>query len=111
MGLTKSLLWFIFSLLGLAGFGVIVVEILKKWNLISRSLSPIWVTAPILVLFIAKLAAHSPYLRTRLNLSPNYVNRSQTVINIILVILGILALISLPFLWYGVIEELAAQNR
>jgi hypothetical protein len=28
-----------------------------------------------------------------------------------LVILGILALISLPFLWYGVIEELAAQNR
>jgi hypothetical protein len=33
------------------------------------------------------------------------------LINIILIVLGILALISLPVLWFGVIEELAGQSR
>lgn len=111
MGRIKSILWLLFCLSGLLGFGVIVAEVLKKWHFISKRLNILWVIAPILVLFIVKQATQSTYLRTRLNLSPNYVNRSQTAINIILIILGILALISLPFLWYGVIEELATQNH
>ena len=111
MGKIKSILWFIFCLLGLFGFGVIVSEVLKKWHFINQSLNILWVIAPILILFIAKQALHSAYLIARLNLSPQFVHRSTTTFNIILVILGILALISLPFLWFGVIEELATQNR
>jgi hypothetical protein len=39
------------------------------------------------------------------------VKRITILINFILVILGLLALISLPILWFGVIEELAGQSR
>ncbi len=110
MGRIKSILWLLFCLSGLLGFGIIVGEVLKKWHFISQSLNIVWVIAPILILFIAKQAFQSTYLRTRLNLSPQFVQRSTTIINIIWVILGLMALISLPFLWYGVIEELATQK-
>ena len=111
MGALKSILWFIFCLLGLSGFGVIVAEVLKKWHFISEGFSIAWVIAPILTLFIVQQAIQSSYVRRNFNLSPLIVSRSRTIINIILVILGILALISLPFLWYGVIEELASPGR
>ena len=111
MDTLKSILWYIFCLLGLCGFGVIVAEVLKKWHFIREDLNVVWVIAPILILFIVKQATQSSYARHHLNLSPRVVDRSSTVINILLVILAIFALISLPFLWYGVIEELAAQRR
>ena len=111
MGSIKSIFWFIFCLLGVSGFGVIVAEVLKKWHFINEDLSIAWVIAPILTLFIVQQAVQSSYVRHYFNLSPHIVSRSRTIINIILVILGIFALISLPFLWYGVVEELASQNR
>ncbi|MDJ0986227.1 MAG: hypothetical protein QNJ26_11850 [Desulfobacterales bacterium] len=111
MGRLKSISWFIFCLLGLSGFGVIVAEVLKKWHFISEDLSVVWVVAPILILYIVQQATQSSYVRRYFNLSSHFVSRSRTIINIILVILGVFALISLPFLWYGVIEELASQKH
>ena len=111
MGRIKSIFWFIFCLFGLFGFGIIVAEVLKKWHFISQSLNVMWIIAPVLILFTSKQAFQSSYLRTRLNLSPHFVHLSTTIFNIILDVMGLLALIGLPFLWYGVIEELASQNR
>jgi hypothetical protein len=107
----KSLLVFIFYLAGLFGFGVIATEVLKKWQYISQSTSPLWIIAPIWALFIIKQATQSPAWREKLHLSPQVIQRSTTIINAILILLGLIALISLPFLWYGVIEELATQKR
>lgn len=108
--MTKSILRFIFCLIGLLGFSIIIAEILKKWQLISKNISPVWVIMPILILFVVKEITNSPYIRNNSKLSPNIVNTSALIINIILIIISILALISIPFLWYGAIEEMAAQG-
>ncbi len=111
MGTTKSLLLYFICLLGLSGFGIIVIEILKKWQLVNSNLSPVWTIAPILILFSIKQATTSHYWIDKLHLSPIVVKRITILINFILISLGLLALISLPILWFGVIEELAGQSR
>jgi hypothetical protein len=63
IGMTKPLLRFISCLIGLSGFGVIVAEVLKKWQLISKNLSPAWVIVPILILFVAKEVTNSPNIK------------------------------------------------
>jgi hypothetical protein len=98
-------------LLGLCGFGIIVFEIMKKWQFIDSSLSPVWIVAPILILFSIRQASTSSYWIKKLHLAPVVVKHITLAINLILIILGLLALISVPFLWFGVIEELAQQNR
>jgi hypothetical protein len=108
--MTKPLLRFISCLIGLSGFGVIVAEVLKKWQLISKNLSPVWVIVPILILFVAKEVTNSPHIRNKSKLSPNILNPTAVIINIILTIFSILALISIPFLWFGAIEETARNS-
>ena len=111
MGTTKSLLLYLIYLLGLCGFGIIVFEILKKWQFIHAGISSVWIIAPILILFSVKQATTSHYWTHRLKLSPIAVKRIRILINCIFIILGVSAIISLPFLWYGVIMELATQKR
>jgi hypothetical protein len=105
--MTEPLLRFISYLIGLSGFGIIVAEVLKKWQLISENLSLLWVIVPILILFVVKEVTNSAYIRNNLKLSPKILNASAKMINIILIILSILVIISIPFLWFGVIEETA----
>jgi hypothetical protein len=111
VGMLKSIFLFIFYLLGLFGFGVIVAEVLKKWHIISQSASSLCIIVPIWTLYIIKQATRSSTWKDKLHLSPRTIHRLNTIINVILIILGLMALISLPFLWYGIIEELAAQKR
>ena len=108
--MTELILRFISYLIGLLGlsfFGFMVAEILKKWQLIDKSLSSVWVIVPILILFVGKKVTDSPYIRNNSKLSPNILNASAVIINIILIILGILAIISIPFLWFGFLVETA----
>ena len=98
------------GLLGLSFFGFMVAEILKKWQLIDKSLSSVWVIVPILIIYIVKKVTASPYIRNNSILSPNVLHALAVIINIILIILGISAIISIPFLWFGVIEETARNT-
>ena len=98
------------GLLGLSFFGFMVAEILKKCQLIDKSLSSLWVIVPILIIFVVKKVTDSPYIRENSILSPNILHVSAVIINIILIILGILAIISIPYLWFGVIEETAKST-
>jgi hypothetical protein len=98
------------GLLGLSFFGFMVAEILKKWQLIDKSLSSVWVIVPILIIYIVKKVTASPYIRNNSILSPNILHALAVIINIILIILGISAIISIPFLWFGVIEETARNT-
>ena len=81
MGTTKSLLMYFFGLLGLCGFGTIVFEIIKKWQFIDSSLSPVWIIAPILILFSVRQATRSSYWTNKLNVAPDIVKRITLAIN------------------------------
>ena len=107
--LLLTLLMISACLLGFTVFGVIVTEVLKKWQLVSKDLSPVWAIGPLLLLFMTKKATNSPYFRTHSKLSPVVLNTSERPVEIILIVLAILAIISLPFLWFGVIEEAARE--
>ncbi len=58
---------------------------------------------------MAKKAAGSPYFRANSKLSPDFLKTSEKNIEIILIILVILAVVSIPFLWLGVIKKLAIK--
>ncbi len=107
---SKEIFRTIFILLGLSGFGVIVYEILIKWNFLGRKYGFFWVIVPILVLFMGKSFINSSYISNHPKFSPIMTKRIILVLNIILTIMTILVLISIPFIWYGTIEELAGKN-
>ena len=58
---------------------------------------------------MVKKAAGSPYFRAKSKLSPDSLNTSEKIIEIILIVLVILAVVSIPFLWLGVIKKLAIK--
>ena len=104
-----SIFKFIASLLGLSGLGVIIAEVLKKWQFINATLNPIWVVLPILILYLTKRAVRAPYFRNRAHLPLGVPKSAVTLINTILIILFILTVRSIPFIWFGAIEETARQ--
>ena len=105
----KELTRYISGTIGLACFGVVVAEILKKWELISPDLNPLWVVSAILLLFAAKECVFSSYVKDHWNVSPRIFKTSQKVVNIIWIILAVITLLSIPFIWFGVIEEMAGK--
>ena len=108
--LSKELFRFIFILLGITGFGIIVYEILKKWSFIdNKSYSFIWIIIFILTLFVCKKFFNSPYISNHPKFSPIVTKNIVLIINTLFVIITIIILISIPFIWYGTIEELAGH--
>ena len=49
-------------------------------------------------------------MRKILKLSSNVENNLGIIVNILVLIISVLAVISIPFLWFGVIEELAKKG-
>lgn len=96
---------------GIAGFGVIVGEVLKKWQLIDAAASILWVICPILLLFWCNELLHSAFLRKQEKIRPlTYRVLTRTIKALLLI--GFLVLVaSVPFLWYGAIKELAVKAR
>lgn len=95
------------TLAGLAGLGIIVHEVLKKWQWFDGGRSILWTIAPLWNLFICKETATATYFQERFKLSPRVAGALKATLNGILIVLAILALVSIPFLWFGIIEELA----
>jgi hypothetical protein len=94
-------------LIGLAVLGAIVAEVLKKWHLIAKSLSPAWVIVAIWLIFMVKEAASAFFLRDKANPSPRLLKTVTIIINIMLLVIFIGTVISIPFIWFGAIEETA----
>jgi len=97
-------------LIGLSGFGIIVAEILKKWQLFSKDLGLIWIIAPILILFGCREVTNSSYIKENQKLSENFINIFTIIVNIIFIIIAIIVCISIPFIWFGTIEELGRRG-
>ena len=105
----KEWVRYICGTIGLACFGVVVAEILKKWQLISPDLNPLWVVLAMLMLFAAKECVFSSYAKDHWNVSPRIFTISQKVVNLIWIILAVITLLSIPFIWFGAIEEMAGK--
>ena len=106
----KTFVRFCATIAGLAGLGIIVHEVLKKWQLIAPGRGILWTIVPLWVLFVVKEATASNWLREQARLPPRLVSALTSAVSVVLIILAVMTLISIPFLWYGVIEELASGD-
>ncbi|MHC4458917.1 MAG: hypothetical protein ACYS0I_17890 [Planctomycetota bacterium] len=95
--------------LGLAGFGVIIAEVINNAQLLEHRIQPYAVVTVILVIY----ASHE-LLETRIkkkSTSPVGLDRKDKILiavyDVIYGLLGILVLLGIPYLWWGVIKRLA----
>ena len=109
LNLFKEIIRYTLIIFGLTGFGIIVAEILKKWSFINRTLGIAWIIIPLLALFGCREYLNSSLIGHQSKISPFYKNRILKITDVLLVILSILMFISIPFIWYGTIEELAGH--
>jgi hypothetical protein len=109
MKLIQHILRYVLVLFGLAGVGIIVFEVLRKWQFMGKATNPLWIVAPIFILFFCKEIFSASYLVNKQIISKHHSEISFKLINALLVIIAILILISIPFIWYGTIEELAGR--
>ena len=105
--LPRKLFRFVFILLGLTGFGIIVYEILVKWNFIGKGYSSVCIIVFILALFVCKAFFNSAYISNHPRFPPIVTKGIVMIINALLLIISIIVLICIPFIWIGTIEELA----
>lgn len=108
--MTQSLIRFITCLVGLSGIGIIVGETLKKWQILGEDLSLAWVVVPILMLFISREVAINFFIKDNKRISPELANRLTLIVNVVFFIGSIAVFVSIPCLWFGVIEELASKG-
>jgi len=81
----------------------------KKWNFIDKGYSFILIIVSILTLFVCKAFFNSSYISNNPGFPPTVTKRIVIIINALFVIITIIVLISIPFIWYGTIEELAGH--
>lgn len=110
MKVIKEIFRYSVVLFGLAGLGIIAAEMLRKWQIVNKNTNPIWIVSPIFILFFFNEIFNSSYIRNRQVFSKRQTEIALKLINAILVIIAILILISIPFIWYGTIKELAGQG-
>ncbi len=103
----KTTFRFFIAISGLAGLGIIVHEVLKKWQLIGSQRGIFWSILPLWGLLALREASTSRWFRDKCRMPPRLAGALAGVVSALLVILAILALISIPFLWFGIIEDLA----
>ena len=103
----KATFRFVIATAGLAGLGLIVHEVLKKWQLIGADRGILWTIVPLWALLALREASSSLWFREKVRMPMRLAGALTGVVSALLVVLAILALISIPFLWFGIIEDLA----
>ena len=110
MKVIKEIFRYSIVLFGLAGLGIIAGEMLRKWQIVDKSTNLIWIISPIFILFFCKEIFNSSYIEDKQIFSKRQTEIALKVINAVLIVISILILISIPFIWYGTIKELAGQS-
>jgi len=97
------------GLIAWLGLGVIITEILNNFNLFDFRLKVHFVAGPILLIFLLSQLILK-HFENKANSSIDDENKYQRIINIYYLFLGLIGLcflLSIPFLWWGVIKKLA----
>lgn len=98
---------FVTTILGLAGLGIIIHEVVRKWQLLGSDHGVLWTIIPLWALFLMKEVTTSLWFQEKVRLPRPFTKTLSGIVSILLIGLAILALASIPLLWFGIIEELA----
>ena len=106
----KPIIRIVANLLGLAGLGTIVTAVLKKWELVGHTIPTTYIILPILCLYLCREALQARWIRESQAGTQGPARTLGRIVNFLLVLISILVCLSIPFLWFGVIEELAGSG-
>jgi hypothetical protein len=98
------------GIVGIGALGFVVAEILHRWQILSNAIRPLWIALGLLGLFGLHELFHSHFFQTHPRLAPQTPKKALSLMNTLLVILALLAIVSIPFLWYATIESLAQRG-
>jgi len=108
--MVKAFLRISLCIVGLVGFGIILGEVLKKWQVADPDFGVVWIVIPILFLFAIREITRSNYIREKKITAPKYLQTLTTILDVVFVLLSILACLGIPYLWFGTIEELGKRG-
>jgi hypothetical protein len=100
----KEFVRLMICIVGLSLMCTLFTDILLGWHIFSSSLNLACVIIPVLVVFIIKELAYSPYIKDNPDWSPKVFYTLDKMFEILVLILSILLIISIPFVWYAVID-------
>lgn len=98
------------AMLGLFGFGVIAAEIINNFEFMAYRLNAYWVAGLVSLgyggsqLFLKKLKSEAGHSVE----ATNRYDRSLKVYHVVLIVMGVVVALSIPFIWWGVIKKLAS---
>ena len=93
------------------GFGVILAEVFNNFNLFNFKLEVYFVAGSMSLTFLSVtliLKIYREKAKFSIENEKNY-NQILNVYHIFLALIGLLGVLSLPFLWWGVIKKLATM--
>ena len=99
------------GLLALFGLSVIITGAVNNFSLFDFRLKVHFVAVPILLIFLFSELVIKNFQK-KANYSADDKNKYQRVItiyNLFLGLIGLIFLLSIPFLWWGVIKKLAGR--
>lgn len=108
--MVKAFLRISLCIVGLVGLGIILGEVLKKWQLAGPDFNVAWAVVPILALFFCREITRSDYIHEKQIIAPENLQTLTTVLNIVFILLSILVCLGIPYLWFGTIEELGKRG-
>jgi hypothetical protein len=101
----RSSISFAVTLFGISCFCYILSEVIKKIKWISDEFSALWIILPVCLLYSIKELSKSRRFKDYVSLSPDKTKYLEKLFNTLLILFSVLAVIAIPFLWYGVILE------
>ena len=99
----------IVGLIAWFGLGVIIAEIINTTGLFGFRLKVLFVAGPIAILYLISQIALKYFERKAEEYShaATWHRKIKTYYHLMLCIIGLCFLVSIPFLWWGVIKKLA----
>lgn len=97
-------------ILGIVTAAIVVDESLKKWNILPVDISRLWIVSGLVSTFLMIDFMKSDFYQTLSLRYPKTTRAMSVTVKWSLVVMAILIFIALPFLWFGVIQELAGGS-
>ena len=99
----------VIALLGISAVGFVVIDMLKKWQLLNQTISPTWIIVPLYGLFLSKELINSAWMKNNRYVSEETLTYMGRAVEILLILIFFIIIISLPFIWIGAIETVSGS--
>ena len=82
-----------------------LVEVFKKYGLLGKEFFHLYIIIPVCVLYLIRELIRFKRISNLININSNRIASLEILFQAMLIVFAVVAVIAIPFLWYGVILE------